>query len=172
MLSPREPTCSVIRRLCPTSSATWRSATSRSAERFSIRKKLLSAGPIRSGWVNLAGAKAIEQRLRRQVDHHDFVRAAQDVVGDRLAYAHTSELGDRVVERLQVLDVERRQHVDSGIEHVVDVLVSLRVLEARRVGVGELVDQAQLGRPHDDPRQVHLLDLGAAVLDPAAGDHR
>ena len=38
--------CSTTRRFDSTSSATWRSATSRSAARFSIRKKLLSAASM------------------------------------------------------------------------------------------------------------------------------
>ena len=46
-----------------------------------------------------------------------------------------------------MLDVDGRVDVDSGLEDVVDVLVALRVLEARRVGVGKLVDQSQLRRP-------------------------
>ena len=44
-----------------------------------------------------------------------------------------------------MLDVDRREHVDPGLEHVLDVLVALLVLDARGVGVRELVDQAQLG---------------------------
>ena len=43
-----------------------------------------------------------------------------------------------------MLDVDGREDVDPGGEHVVDVLVALLVLDARGVGVGELVDQAQL----------------------------
>ena len=45
-------------RLDSTSSATWRSATSRSAARFSTLKKPLSAAGIRGGRVDLAGLQA------------------------------------------------------------------------------------------------------------------
>jgi hypothetical protein len=93
-------------------------------------------------------------------------------VGNRLADADTAELGDPVIERLQVLDVERGQHVDAGFQDVLDVLVALGVLEARGIGVGQLVDQAQLGVAVQDRRQVHLLQFGAAVVDAAPRDHR
>ena len=76
-LSSREPTCSVVSRFWPTSSATWRSATSRSADRFSIRKKLLSAGVDSLGRVDLARAQALEQRLGGEVNHHDLVGPAR-----------------------------------------------------------------------------------------------
>ena len=82
----------------------------------------------------------------------------EDRVGDRLAHAHAAELGDLVVERLEVLDVQRREHVDAGVEHVRDVLVALGVLEPGRVRVRELVDQAQLGGASQDRGQVHLLE--------------
>ena len=57
----------VTRRLASTSSATWRSATSRSADRFSTRKKLLSAvgtrscgytRPSRSRWISASGVRS------------------------------------------------------------------------------------------------------------------
>ena len=70
-----------------------------------------------------------------------------------------------------MLHVDRREHVDPGLEHVAHVLVALLVLDARRVGVGELVDQAQLGFAREHRRQVHLLQRPAAILEPPAGDH-
>ncbi len=53
----------------------------------------------------------------------------------------------------------------STIAHV---FVALLVLHPGRVGVRQLVDQAQLRRARQHPRQVHLLDLGVAVAHPAA----
>ena len=154
-----------MRRLDSTSSATWRSATSRSAERFSTLKKLLSAVGTRSGGIDLALAQALDQRLGREVDEHDLVGRGEHAVGEGLAHAHAGQLGDAVVQALEVLDVDGREHVDAGVEHVLDVLVALGVLDARRVRVRELVDQAQLGRALEDGGQVHLLEDAAAVLD-------
>ena len=144
--------CSVTIRLASTSSATWRSATSRSAERFSIRKKLFSAASMRAGRVDLARAQAVEQRFGRDVDQHDLVGAAEHLVGDRLAHGHAGQLGDAVVERLEVLHVDGRDHVDPGVQDVLDVLVALVVLDAGDVRVRELVDQADLRRAAQDRR--------------------
>ena len=90
------------------------------------------------------------------------------MVGKGLAHPHAGQLGHPVVERLQALDVDRREHVDAGVEHVLDVLVALAVLQAGRVGVGKLVDQAELRSAAKDRRQVHLVHGGPAVLDLAA----
>ena len=98
-----------------------------------------------SARVDLAGPQALDQGLRGEVDQDHLVGLAEHRVGDRLADPHAGQLGDLVVQRLQVLDVDGREDVDSGREHVGDVLVALRVLDAGSVGVGELVDQGQLG---------------------------
>ena len=118
--------------------------------------------------VDLPGAQAGDQRLGGEVDEDDLVGGAEDRVGHRLPHPHPGQLGDLVVERLEVLDVDGGEDVDPGREHVGDVLVALLVLEARRVGVGELVDQRQLGRAGEQRRQVHLLDDDVADRRPGA----
>ena len=150
-------------RRAPTSSATSRSASSRSADRRSVRKKLSSATLGALGRIDLPGAQPLLQRLRRQVDEHDLVRLLEHLVGERLAYPDLGELGDRVVQALEVLDVDGGDHVDSCRKHLVDVLPALLVARVRQVRVRELVDQRQLGRAADDRVDVHLLQLEAAV---------
>ena len=99
------------------------------------------------------------------------VGAPQDLVGHGLTHANAGELGDLVVEALEVLDVHGREHVDVRREHVVDVLIALAVLDARRVGVGELVDQAELRGALENPRQVHLLEHHPVILDAPPRQH-
>ena len=69
-----------------------------------------------------------------------------------------------------MLDVDGREHVDPRLDHVAHVLVALLVLDARRVGVRELVDQAQLGFPSKHRRQIHLLQWRAAIVDAAGAE--
>ena len=101
-------------RRASTSSATSRSASSRSAARLSWRKKFVERdlGPLLR--VDLAGAQALLQLLGREVDEHDLVGLVEDPVGERLADAHVGQLEDRVVEALEVLDVDRRDDVDPA----------------------------------------------------------
>ena len=150
-------------RRASTSSATSRSASSRSAPRLSSRKKFCSATSARSARVDLAGAQPLLQRLGREVDEHDLVGLVEDPVRERLADAHAGELEDRVVQALEVLDVDGRDDVDAGVEDVLDVLVALLVAHPGRVRVRELVDQRQLGRARDHGVDVHLLELEPAV---------
>ena len=146
-------------RRASTSSATSRSASSRSAARLSSRKKFCERDLGAVLRVDLAGAQALLQRLGREVDEHDLVGLVEDPVGEGLADADAGQLEDRVVEALEVLDVDGRDDVDAGVEHLVDVLVALLVAHAGRVRVRELVDQRQLGRARDHRVDVHLVEL-------------
>ncbi len=103
------------------------------------------------------------QRLRRHVDELDLVGRADDGIRHRLPLRDAGDLLDDVVERLQVLDVHRGDHVDAGVEQLVDVLPALLVARAGHVRVRELVDERDLGMARQDRVQVHLLEGGAAV---------
>ena len=118
--------------------------------------------------IDLAGAKPLLERFRREVDQDHLVRVVEDPVGERLAHPNACELEDGVVEALEMLHVDGRDHVDPGLEHLVDVLVALRVPRARRVRVRELVDERELGRPPDHRVRIELVELERAVADLAA----
>ena len=44
-----------------------------------------------------------------------------------------------------MLDVERRPYADARVEQLLDILPALRMPAVRSVGMGELVDDDQLG---------------------------
>ena len=94
--------------------------------------------------VDVAVGHPSAQGLRRHVDQLELIGAAHDVVGHRLALHGPGDLRDDVVQRFEVLDVQRRDDVDAGIEQLLDVLPALLVLRPGRVGVGVLVDQRRL----------------------------
>ena len=97
------------------------------------------------GGIDVAVRHPSAQRLGAHVDELDLVGAARDLVRDRLALRDARDPLDDVVQRLEVLDVERRDDVDAGVEQLVDVLPALLVARARDVRVRELVDERDLG---------------------------
>ena len=86
--------------------------------------------------IDLACPQPLMQLLRREVDEHDLVRLVQEAVGEGLAHAHPGQLEDRVVEALEVLDVDRRDDVDPGVQDLLDVLVALLVAHRRARSCG------------------------------------
>ena len=96
------------------------------------------------GRIHIAVGEPAPQRLWCDVDQLDLVGGADDLVGHLLLLLDAGDLGDDVVEALQVLDVDRGDHGDAGVEKLLDVLPAFGVLAARGVGVGELVDQHHL----------------------------
>ena len=108
------------------------------------------------GRVDVAVGHPAAQRLGGHVDQLDLVGRADHRVGHRLALRHAGDLLDDVVDRLEVLDVDRGDDVDAGGEQLLDVLPALRVARAGHVGVGELVDQRDLGPAGEHGVDVHL----------------
>jgi hypothetical protein len=122
------------------------------------------------GRVDVPACKAVAERERSQVDQLELIGAADDLVGNRLALLDARDLLDDVVQRLEVLDVERRDDVDPGTEQLLDVLPALLVAGTRRVRVRELVDQGDLRTAGQNRVHVHLLERGPAVVDLPARD--
>ena len=117
------------------------------------------------GGIDVAVRHPAADRLGSHVDELDLVRAPHDRVGDRLLLLDPGDLLDDVVDRLEMLDVECRDHRDPGVEEALHVLPALLVPRARHVRVGELVDERDLGPARDDRVDVHLLEGRAPVLD-------
>ena len=110
------------------------------------------------GGVDVAVREPAPQRLGGDVDQLDLFGAADDLVGHGLLLPHAGDPLDDVVERLQVLDVHGGDHVDARVEQLLDVLPALRVPRAGRVGVGELVDERDLGLAGEHRVEVHLVE--------------
>ena len=132
---------------------------------------MASAASTFSGGVDVAVGHAPAQCLGRLVDQLDLVGGAHDLVGDRLLLADAGDPLDDVVQRLEVLDVDRRDDVDPRVEEFLDVLPALLVAIARDVGVSQLVDEDHVGAPARTASTSISSNAGAAVLDRPAGHH-
>ena len=114
------------------------------------RRQVALAEEVRQGLldlrrvVDLALLQPVAKRLDRDVDVDHFVGALQHPVRNRLADAHAGRGRDRVVQRLDVLDVDGRDDADARAQQVDDVFVPLLVGRARGVGVRQLVDDGDL----------------------------
>ena len=83
----------------------------------------------------------------------------QHAVGHGLAHGDAGDARDDVGEAFEMLDVERRPDVDAGVEQFLDVLPALGMAAVGRVGVGEFVDDDELGLARQRRVDVELLDL-------------
>ena len=76
--------------------------------------------------IDVAVLHALAQGVGGDIDQLHFVGLVQHPVGQRFAHAHARDAGHQVVEALQVLDIERRHHIDAGVEDLLHVLVAFR----------------------------------------------
>ena len=120
------------------------------------------------GWIHVAAGEAVAERYRGEVDQLQLVGAANDLVGDRLPLPDAGDLLDDVVERREVLDVQRRDDVDARLQKLVHVLPALFVPGPGDVRVRKLVHQRDLGSPREGGIHVHLLERGLAMPEPLA----
>src|SRR5204863_8438920 len=107
------------------------------------------------GVVDGAWVQASLQRLGVHDDQLDPVGAPHDGVGHQLPLGDPGDALADVGQRLEVRDVEGGDHVDAGLEQLVDVLPALGVTAAGNVAVGQLVDEDDLGAAGQDGVDVH-----------------
>ena len=123
------------------------------------------------GWIDVPVGQPPPQGLRGHVDELDPLRPAQHQVRHRLVRSDAGDAFHHVDQGLEVVQVDRGDHLDAGVEELVDVLPAMLVATARHVAVGQLVDQHDLGRPLQDGVHVELLELVALVLDLSPWQH-
>ncbi len=132
------------------------------------REEVLLREARRLGQIDLALLQALDQLVRGDVDQHDVGGVAQHGVGHRFAHGDAGDARDDVGEALDVLDVERGPDVDVGVEQFLNVLPALGVAAVGRVGVGELVDDDELGLARKRGVEVEFFYLLAAIVHHAA----
>ncbi len=124
------------------------------------------------GHVHLACRQPCEQIVGRHVDHHDLVRLVEERIGHGLPHVDARDAAYDVVQALDVLHVERAEHVDTGGQQLVDVLPPLGMTRPWNVGVRELVDEDQRGPAGEGGVEVELGQLVALIVEHLSGKNR
>ena len=154
-----------------TRSATHSRASSRSAFRLPGPEVVAERRVDPLSGVDVAVRDPAAQRLGGHVDEFDLVSTANDVVGDRLALLDPGDPRERVVERLEVLDVHGGDDVDARVEECLDVLPPLR---RAAIPGRSCAPSRRRGRPRVAGRctasRSRSLELCAAIHDLAAGN--
>ena len=105
------------------------------------------------------------QRFGGEVDHDGLGSRQRHPIRHRFA---DDDSGDRTHDRsdaLDVLNVERRDHVDLGREQFLDVFVAFAVLAAGYVRVRQLVHQDDVGISRENRIDIHFFKNRTLVLE-------
>src|SRR5262249_692407 len=89
----------------------------------------------------------------------------EDAVWNRFPHADSGDLGNNVVEALDVLNVEGREHVDAGGDQLLDIEIALWMAAAWGVGMRQFVDQHELWAALEDRVAIHLGEGLTFVVD-------
>jgi hypothetical protein len=123
---------------------------------FAKRAEIAYAKIVRQRRVNLVGGIDVAvghpppQRFGRDVDELNLLGLANDAVGNCLLLGDAGDLFDHVIDRFQVLDVDRRNDIDAGLQQLLDVLPALFVLRPGSIRMSEFVDESHFGLSRED----------------------
>ncbi len=128
-------------------------------------KKFWVARLRRLRHIDLAFVQALDQFVRGDVDQDHVVGALQHPVRHGLAHEHAGDPADHFGQAFEMLDIERRPHVEAGVEQFLDILPALGMAAVRRIGVGQFVHHDQRRAALQRRVNVEFLDLAAAIVD-------
>src|SRR6185369_10165139 len=142
-------------------------ANSQFAERDQRRllEKALGLGFRTLGSVDRAAFEAVKQGAGGDVDENDLIGLLEDPVGDGLANAQAGDVEDLVGEAGEILYIHGGEDIDAGVEDDLDILPAARTFRTGRVGVREIVDDADFRRTLKDGRDVHFRGVASAAGD-------
>ena len=122
--------------------------------------------------IYLASFQTFHQLLGGEIDIHHLVGLTEHAVGDAFLHIYTHHLAHLIVQALDVLDVDCRNHVDTSFEQFHHVLPSFGVAAAFHIGVGKLIDNHYFRMHLQYGVKVHLLNLLTLVKHSLARDDR
>ena len=96
----------------------------------------------------------VQKLLRLHIHQLHLIGLVKYRIRDPLPHRKSGDGGHGVVQALDVPDIDRGIHVDTGLQQLLHILVTLGVTAARAVGMGKLVHQDQPGLPPQGRVQV------------------
>ena len=94
--------------------------------------------------VDISTGQTLQQLCRFNIHQFYLIRLIEHGIRDALAHRNAGNGGDGIIQALNMLDIDRRVHIDSGIQQLLHILIPLGVPAAFGIGMGQLVHQNEL----------------------------
>ncbi len=117
--------------------------------------------------VDFSLLEALDQIVRRQINQFDRIGAIEHGIRHGFTHPDMGDLRNDIIQAVNMLDVDCGVDVDAAAQQLFDIKIPLGMTAALGIGMGELIDQNDLGAPDDDGIEVHLLQPLPLVLEPA-----
>ena len=123
------------------------------------------------GQIYFPAGQSGAQFIGREI-HQLELRAGEGGVRHRFVDGGAGDLANRLGAAFDVLDVQRGEHIQAGVEQFHHVLPAFGMARFGGVGVGEFVHQHQLRPPAQRAVEIEFRELHAPVFAGAAGQQR
>ena len=97
------------------------------------------------GQMDLGVLQTLKQLVGRDIDDDDIVGFLDDRVGDHFADGDAGDASDDIRQAFDMLDIERRPHIDAGIEQFLDILEAFGMPAVRRIRMRQFIDDDEIG---------------------------
>ena len=114
--------------------------------------------PQQSGVAPFAPLQARQQFLGGQIDEFEGIGTRQHLVWHALAHIDAGQARNRLAQALDVLDIERGEDVDAGIEQVLDILPALGMAAVLRIAVRQFIEDQQARPAAQGRRKIEHAD--------------
>ena len=131
---------------------------------IALAKKIIRGGRGAIPEIDLAIREPRPQLLRREIDQDDLVRHVEHRIRHRLAHHDAGDLLHRVAAAFDVLNIQRGEDVDAGLEQLDDILITFWVARTGSVCVRQFIDHREARMPEQDRVEIHLGERRAAVF--------
>src|SRR4030042_6468249 len=121
--------------------------------------------------IDLTFLQTFSQVLRGKVNANNLISFCNHLVRNPFSNLDSHCLFNRVVEGLQMLNIQCGNDVNPGSQDVLDVLISFIIAAAGDIGVGQLISQRHLWLPGQNRIHIHLFHNNPPVLLPATGNY-
>ncbi len=115
--------------------------------------------------IHLAGPEPRQQFIGRKIDQHHFIGFIEHGIGQGFRDADPGDAADHIVQAFQMLHIDRRIHIDAGVQQFVDILPALRMARTGRIRMREFIHQDQRRLQRQRRIQIEFLDNLVPILD-------
>ena len=106
--------------------------------------------------INFSFFQTGNKFIGRQIDIHNLIGKRQNFIGNSFCDFYSDDISDAFVQTFDVLNIDRTDYVDSGLQNFQNILPSFFVRASFHIGVRQFIHDHNFGMIIDDGTNIHF----------------